>query len=254
MGKTGKIVGAGLVVIIAVVAVVMVLVLKNLDGIIKEVIERVGSQLTHTQVTVAKVEFSLQEGRGEIHGLKIANPPGYNSPYLFSMNEVAVELDPSTLTGGVIVIREVLVDGADLQAEQKGTTTNLKDLMDNMNKGAADSAAAPAESTADSGVRLMLEKFAFTGTAATLSTQLWGDKSVSIPDIKLQDIGDKETGLTPQQLGNRMIAALVKQMEAAVAKDLEKMAKKAGQDALESKLGADDKAKLDGLKSMFKKK
>jgi hypothetical protein len=253
MGKTGKIVGAGLVVIVAVVAVVMVLVLKNLDGIIKQVIERVGSQLTQTEVTVAAVKFSLQDGRGEIHGLKIGNPPGYDSPHLFFMNEVAVELDPTTLTGGVIVIREVLVNGADLLAEQKGSSTNLKDLLNNMNQGAASPAAAE-ESGGDAGVRLMLEKFSFTGTAATLSTTLWGDKSLRIPDIKMQNIGDKENGLTPPQLGSQMVAKLVRQVEAAVAKDLKKMAKQAAQDALESKLSADDKAKLDGLKSMFKKK
>ena len=254
MGKKGKIVGAGLAIIIAVAAVISILVLKNLDGIIKEVIERVGSQLTQTEVTVSQVNFSLQDGRGEIHGLKISNPPGYKSPHLFSINEVAVELDPSTLTGGVIVIREVLVDGADLLAEQNGTTTNLQDLMDNINGSAANSASAPAEESADGAVRLMLEKFAFTGTAATLSTQLWGEKSLRIPDIKLQDIGDKENGLTPQQLGNRMIASLVKQVEAAVAKELEKLAKQAAQDTLESKLGTEEKAKLDGLKSMFKDK
>jgi hypothetical protein len=46
---------------------------------------------------------------------------------------------------------------------------------------------------------------------------------------------------------------LLKQVELAVAKDLKKMAKKAGQDALEKNLSEDDKAKLDSIKSLFKK-
>ena len=44
----------------------------------------------------------------------------------------AVQVDPRSLTGPVIVINEVLVDGAQLTAEQKGTGTNLKQLMDGM--------------------------------------------------------------------------------------------------------------------------
>jgi hypothetical protein len=254
MSKTAKILGGSVLAIVAVVAIVMVVALQNLDGIIKNVIETVGSQVTQTKVTVSEVKFSLKDGRGEIRGLKIANPPGYTSAHAFSMKEVAVELDLASLTGDVFVIKEILIDGADLIAEQKGTTTNLKDLLDNINSGASASEPAPADEASGGDVRLMLEKFAFTGTAATVTSPQLGERSLRIPDIRMQDIGDKETGLTPQQLANRMVKTLLKQVEAAVAKDLKKMAKKAGQDALEKNLSEDDKAKLDGIKSLFKKR
>ena len=251
MSKTAKILGGSVLAIVAVVVIVMVVALQNLDGIIKNVIETVGSQVTQTKVTVSEVKFSLKDGRGEIRGLKIGNPPGYTSAYAFSMEEVAVELDPASLTGDVFVIKEILIVGADLIAEQKGTTTNLKDLLDNMNSGAQ--ASEPADEAAGGDVRLMLEKFAFTGAAATVTSPQLGERSLKIPDVRMQDIGDKETGLTPQQLANRMVKTLLKQVEVAVAKDLKKMAKKAGQDALEKNLSEDDKAKLDSIKSLFKK-
>jgi hypothetical protein len=262
MSKTGKILGGSVLTIVAVVVIVTLVALQNLDGIIKNVIETVGSQVTQTKVTVAEVKFSLTDGRGEIRGLKIGNPPGYKSAHALSMKEVAVELDPASLTGSVFVIKEVLIDGADLIVEQKGTTTNLKDLLKTMNSGAAASEPAPAAAASEpaaaaaSGgdVRLMLEEFAFTGTTATVTSSTLGKISLKMPAIRMQNIGDKETGLTPQQLANRMVKTLFKQVEASVGKSLKKMAKKAGQDALEGNLSEDAKGKLDGLKSLFKKK
>ena len=254
MGKTAKILGAGLVLIIAAVVIVFTVVLQNLDDIIKAVIEKVGSDVAKTEVTVSSVEFTLQEGRGVIRGLKIANPPGYQSSHAFAMNEVAVQIEPGSLSGPVIVINEVTIDGATLVAEQKGLGTNLKELLDGMNAGAEPAQPAPAD-TAPAGeeVHLMMEAFNFTGTEASLVTSQWGERSLSVPDIKMTNIGDKETGLTPVQLANRMVKNVLKQVEKAVAKELEKLAKDAAQEALESKLSEKEKKQLEGVKSLFKK-
>ena len=86
MGTAGKVFIGLIVAIIAVVAVVFVLVLQNLDTIIKQVIEDVGTQVTGTPVRVSEVKFTLQEGRGEIYGLTVANLPGYQAKNLFEMD------------------------------------------------------------------------------------------------------------------------------------------------------------------------
>jgi uncharacterized protein involved in outer membrane biogenesis len=254
MGTVGKI-GIGLVVaVIAVIAVVSSLVVSNLDGIIKQIIEDAGSKAIGTSVTLDSATLSLQDGRGELHGLTIANPPGYDSAYAFRMEQVALQVDPLSLSGDVIVIKEILIDGAVLLAEQKATSTNLKELLDSMGGSSAEP-ATPAESAVD--VRLMVEQFSFINNSATLLTSQWGDKSLDIPDIKMSNIGDTETGLTPQQLANRMTTTLIKQAEQAVADYLEQLAKDAAQAELERQmdknLSEDDKQKVNALKSMFKK-
>ncbi len=258
MSKAVKI-GAGvLIAVIAAIAIVASLLLKNLDGIIKQVIESAGSQAVGTAVTLQQVQLSLQDGRGELHGLRIANPAGYSTPNAFSMDQVALEIDPTSLTGPVIVIREVLVDGALLQAEQKMASTNLTELLNGM-QGSGQPAEQPAptagESTAD--VRLMIEKLSVINNSASLLTSQWGEKSLDIPDIRINNIGDKETGLTPQQLANRITGILVKRVEKAASKHLEKIAKEAAQKELEKQLDKnldeDDKKKLNALKDMFSK-
>jgi uncharacterized protein involved in outer membrane biogenesis len=252
MGKTAK-VGLGIV-MLALIAIVIasILIFKNLDGIIKQMIEKVGSDVTQTEVRVSSVEFTLTEGRGEINGITIANPQGFSKANIFSMGKVAVAVDPGSLTGDVIVISEILIDGATLSIEQAGLNTNIKQLLDNIQSKSPATAPEPAD-TSGSDVRLMLEQFTFSNTKATLTTQQWGEQSLNIPDIQMQNIGDKQTGLTPEQLAGRMVESLVKQTEKAVAKHLKKLAKDAAQDGLKKNLSEKDKARLDSVKSLFNK-
>ena len=255
MGKAVKIIIGLVVAAVAVVAVVGVLVLQNLDSIIKKVIEGVGSEVTGTEVRVSEVKFTLQEGRGEIYGLTIGNPPGYQSRHMFTMDEIAVQLEPASITGPVIVINEVLIDGAQLTAEQKGTTTNVQELLDSMQTGGE---APPAESSGEGAdVRLMLEQFAFINSKGEIKSPQLGDKSLTIPDIRVSDIGDRETGLTPSQLASAMLSNVIKQVEKAVGNYLEKQVKDAAKAELDKQLNENlsekDREKLDGLKNLIKK-
>jgi hypothetical protein len=184
MGKVAKIILGLVVAAIAVVAVVVVLVLQNLDAIIKGVIEDVGTKVVGTPVTVQEVKFSLQDGRGEIRGLRIANLSGYSADSLFEMSEVAVQVEPRSLAGPVIVINEVLVEGALLNAEQKGTTTNIQQLLDNMPKGSDEPPPPPSDDPKDT--RLMMEKFSFRDNSATLLTEQFGEKSLKLPSLLSQ--------------------------------------------------------------------
>ena len=256
MGKAGKIILGLVLALIVVCGIVFTLVLQNLDAIIKQVIEDVGTEVVGTPVTVASVKFVLQEGRGEIYGLRIGNPPGYSEPHAFEMDEVAVQVEPRSLAGPVIVINEVLVDGARLVAEQKGTGTNLKQLMDGMKSTSSEPAPPPSDDPSD--VRLMLEKFAFVNSKADLKTEQLGDKSLSIPDINMANIGDRETGLTPEQLAGQMVSRVVKQAEKAVGKYLEDLVKDAAKQEvdrrIDEKLGTENREKLEGLKGMLKDK
>lgn len=258
MGTMGKVI-AGVVATILVIAVVAItLVVNNLDDIIRQVVETTGSEVTGTRVSLDSAKLTLSDGRGELKGLRIANPPGYGSPNAFQMQEIALQVDPGSITGDVIVISEVLVDGAVLTAEQKGLNTNLKDLLNNIESaaGATPASKAPAEEPSTE-IRLMVKKFSFINSSATVITRQWGDKSLQVPDIVMTDIGDKETGLTPEQLANTMTKTLLKRTETAVAKYLEKLARDAGKKELEKQLdknlSAEDKEKLKGLKSMFDK-
>ena len=258
MGKTAKIIISLFAAAIVAAVLVVVLVLQNLDGIIKQVIEQVGSDVMQTPVTVSDVKFTLKDGRGEIYGLNIANPQGFTTKTAFAMDKIAVQVAPASLTGPVILIEEVTVDGAALTAEQRGLSTNLQALLDGMKP--SDTQAPAAESGEAADLRLALEKFDFVNSETTVVTEQFGDKTLNLPAIRLTNIGDKGTGLPPEALANEMLRSVIQQAQIAVKDYLEDLVKDEAKEAaeqelnkqLDKKIGAENRKKLEGLKGLMK--
>jgi hypothetical protein len=107
-------------------------------------------------------------------------------------------------------------------------------------------------------VRLMLEKFAFVNSEGVIKTEQFGEKALIIPDVRAANLGDRQTGLTPQQLANSLLSSVIKQVEKAVGNYLKDMATNAAKDEinkqLDEKIGAENREKLEGLKGLLKKK
>jgi hypothetical protein len=256
--KAGKIIGGVVLAAVAVIAVVAFLGLQNLDQIIKVAIETAGPRVTGTAVTLDSVKLEVTNGRGELHGLQIDNPKGYNSEYAFYLGEVALQVDPKSLAGDVIVVKEVLVDGAKLIAEQKDLKQfNLQDLMDNMSQGSTKpvDSEESAKASEGSNVRIIIEKISFVNNDARLISSQWGEKTLKIPDINLSNIGKKENGLSPEQLGPAILQPLLKQTKQAVKKELEALARKEAENKLnekmDEKLNDEQKEQVKGLKKLF---
>ena len=82
---------------------------SRIDGIVEEAIETHGSELSGTAVEVASVDFSLKEGRGTIRGLTIANPPAFPPGEAFSLGEVTLRLDLSSMRSDPFVVEEAVI-------------------------------------------------------------------------------------------------------------------------------------------------
>ena len=54
----------------------------NFGSVAKALIEKVGSDVLQTKVTLSSVDISLSDQSVALKGLKIANPQGFKSPYL----------------------------------------------------------------------------------------------------------------------------------------------------------------------------
>ncbi|MDK1024807.1 MAG: hypothetical protein QGD92_11315 [Gammaproteobacteria bacterium] len=247
-----KLVVAPVLGLVAIAFVLAYFLLSNLDDIVKRVIEDVGSQVTQTKVTLQSVHIDLKTGTGKLSGLTIANPAGYDSDYAFQLDNILVGIDLKSLSGPVIVITEVTVDGARLIAEQRGEKTNLTELLDNIEASSKQTGAEPAkpqEEVTPSKVRLMLENFAFINTSATIITEKLGETSLQLPDVRRKNIGNKQTGLTPEQLTNELLSSVIKEVTKAAGDYLRELA----QDALKEKLKTKLKKKMESLKSLFKR-
>ena len=239
----------GLLVVIAVIAVVVVA--NNLGGIIKSGINDHGASVVGVPVSVSDVTINFLAGTASISDLHVGNPEGFSQSNAFELKRIDVELDLMSLTQPVVIIKRIAIEGAQVFAEQVGTTTNLQVIKDKMASDAAsESIVADSEpaNTASSAPNIAIALFEFTEAKAVVKTQQFGEDSVDVPNIVLQNIGTPEEGVTIKSAAQSLMQPLMKKVIAEIQKQvLDEQVDK----ALKKALGDKADQYKDALKGLF---
>ena len=227
----------GLLVVIAVIAVVVVA--NNLGGIIKSGINDHGASVVGVPVSVSDVTINFLAGTASISDLHVGNPEGFSQSNAFELKRIDVELDLMSLTQPVVIIKRIAIEGAQVFAEQVGTTTNLQVIKDKMATDAANEPAVVESASAESSTpNIAIALFEFTEAKAMVKTQQFGEESVDVPNIVLQDIGTPEEGVTIKSAAQSLMQPLIKKVIAEIQKQvLDEQIDKALKKALGDKAG-----------------
>ena len=236
---------AGLVVV---AGIALYLLVGNLDKILKGAIEGAGSELLGVPVTVASVELDLKGGTGQISGITVANPAGYQAINAFQMDMIRLGIDLGSLNKQPIVIKELNIQSptVELEVNEQGGS-NMQVLIDNINKNSAKTDAKAAEeqpSQEETGekepVKLSFNKLAITGVTVNGVVPGQEPTQVVLPDMVRENVGGSE-GLTPAQVGGVIIGDIAAQsLQAVVEKKLSEKVEEAAQgllNDLKKKLG-----------------
>jgi hypothetical protein len=184
----------------------------SMDGLVKRAIEHWGPEITGVAVRVAQVRIEPTEGRGTIKGLFVGNPKGFQAPYALKLAEMRLTLDPASLTGNVVVVRELLLQAPDMVYERGQGSDNLTVIQRNVDAWVARN-TAPASGPAK---RFIIEHARITGGKAHFGTTV----SSSMPDLHLRDVGKKSNGATAGEV--------VKQVWGAMLRSVTGLASRAG--------------------------
>jgi uncharacterized protein involved in outer membrane biogenesis len=251
MSKTVKtllgLAGGGLVI----VAILLWVLASNLDGIVKGIIEDVGSETLGTDVSLNSVEIKLADASAALRGLTIANPPGFNTSNAFELGAIAVTLDPTTATTSEVVIPRIVIAEASLTFEQTGENNNLKTLMDQLNQKAdssSDAAAGKTEAAGDE-VLIVIEELQLKGASMTLVVdKLTEPLTLTLADITVRDIGKRGAGVTPEEAARQIINPILKRAEDNAKERLREELKQGVMD----KVGEATSDFVDKTKGLFK--
>ncbi len=218
--------------------------LGSINSIVKEQIEKHGSNALQTSVKVGGVNIKILDGFGEITGFSIANPEGFSSAVAIGFDTVRLDIGTENITEMPIIIEEILIDSVstlyELDAQGKG---NLNALLDQISaQGSsqkAESKALEEASSGESDVRIVVKKLVVKGTRLVLDlTALDQEKyDETLPTFSIQNIGGSN-GLPPEELGQ----AIGKSMLDRIVKQ----AKEKQQDKLEAKVKEKLMEELDG--------
>ncbi len=223
---------------------------RSLDTVARRTLERVGSELLGSEVSVASVDVDLRGARATARGIEVANPRGeglaFSDEPAIRIAEVHVSIDAASLAGDPIALPEVSVRDPFVNLEVTPSEVNLLVLRRNVDRArpaAADAAARTGEPR-----RFAVQRFAFEeGTLRADATAVGRDAhDLRLPKLELRDLGGAAGG-TPGELGKRVLEAFLARILTQVAKDraselveheLDALKEKAA-DALRSILGAE---------------
>jgi hypothetical protein len=220
MKKPAIVIGGGLAVVVAIVAIAVIVLWSNLDSIVKAAIEKVGGDATQASVSVDKVGLDIPGGAAAISGLTVGNPSGFKAPNAFMLGNISVKLDTGSVTGDTILIHEIIVDAPQLTYELTEEGNNIGALRKNVEdyaKQFSDPNAAPA---ADSGPgkKLIIERLVLQNGSVAIRAPLADiELSQPLPRVVLTDIGKKSGGAHAGEVAQQVFAAVSTAVGSAVS-------------------------------------
>ena len=232
-----KIIIGFVVILVGAVLGVGYYLMQNLDEIVKNMIEEVGTEVINAQVQVKEVKINLPEGKATLRGLTVANPPGFSSEPLFTLSNVSVTIDTSSLAEPVYLIEEISIDGVRVLAEETGMVTNVQKFMDGMPKS-DDPSAVGHTGSSEADIKFAISRIDFSNGMMELRSDQIGNQSIELEKLQLRNIGTSENGLTPDEVGEEIAGQLMVSVQDALKSALVKYLRKKAQSSIKSKLGS----------------
>ena len=207
-----------LVVIVVVIAVGVFYVLRNMNSFVATIIEKEGSEVTRTSVSVSGVKLSLGDGRGSIKGLEIASPEGFEAKRAFSLDDITVDIDVKSLRDDPIVIDEIRIKAPVVYAEitEKGLS-NIMELRKRVNDYGAGKAGHGGGKPGPAN-RIRIRKFIFEqGKIEVDASELGVEKrTIALPGITLENLGGS-SGAAPGEIARLIFLTLTSKAVSEVA-------------------------------------
>jgi len=211
--------------IIAVIAVLIVItglflyLYNNVDSIVKNGIERYGTDVCGTKVSVGSVDISLKSGRGTIRGLRVANPDGYSHDSVVELGDAIVAIDIGSINRDPIVITEIRGKSPLVSAEvDEKLATNIGKIRGHVQQYQARAAKPAGKQDAGFEKRIAIRSFVIElGTLKADATRVGREKGQwEMPPIELSNLGG-ERGVRPEAIAKVISVALFTRAEQVAA-------------------------------------
>lgn len=246
-----------LVVLVLLVVAGLAALVARLDAVIKKSVETVGPKVTEVDVRLEAVKLSLLGGRGEIRGLEVGNPPGYQSPAAVRLGELSLSLDPKSVFADKIHVRSLTLLAPEITLEGGLKDNNLAKILASVQKHSGptrtndtDASSAPK--------KLQVDSIVVRGAKVTARLDVLGGQPLSytLPDLQLANLGQGPEGITGAELTQRLLDLVFNRALTSVSDQGANLGRQAVEAATQRAQEAlKDPAKaLQGVSDLLKKK
>jgi uncharacterized protein involved in outer membrane biogenesis len=248
-----------ILIIIPVLIIVLILALGfSLNSIVKHGVETLGPRALGAEVKLKDVDISLFSGKGQLKGLFIGNPKGFESDQAFMLKEVRLALNVKSVFSEKMIVDEIYIDAPDITYEKGGGSDNIQSLLNNIKKFSGVSEAKAEKETAaepkGAGKKIQINRLTIKNGKVHMSMTALGGKGLDLdlPDIEMKDIGKDKEGATLSEAMEQVFGKLNTNVGSTVAgslKDIGKTVEKTVGDTVGKTVGDT----VDKLKGIFGK-
>lgn len=248
---------AALIILLA--AGVMILFF-SLNSIVEKTVNSEAPKITQSAVHLDKADISLFSGSGIFSGFSVGNPAGFSGGDALQVGSIAVKLDTGTVFKDVIVVRNITVDSPEIMYELGKNTSNVDVLLQNIqnyadsHEKAGNTASAENAEKRDAGKaekKVIIDELIIRNARANLRVPVLKlSVHVPLPEIRLTDIGRKESGSSFARSAviivkeiSRTLAEVTASQTRHLGSTLLKSGEEAGSALLKGGEKAEDKAK-----------
>jgi hypothetical protein len=200
-------------VVIAVIALAVVGLIYS-DSLIKVGVETAGTQATGTNTTLKGANLSVMNGELSLSGLKIANPPGYQTGELVDIGKCTTAVDIQSLMSDTVVVKVVRIENLSMTIEQKGLNSNLGDILDQIKKLQSPSEKAPPTAEKKPGKKVKVDLIELKDPVVRLKL-LPIPGQTDVTELKLGTI--KLENVTPDSKNPEMVATIFQKVLVALS-------------------------------------
>lgn len=219
---------------------------SSLDSLVARAIRQYGSEITGVAVKVDRVKLAPAQGRGALHGFSVGNPKSFAAPAAFKAADINLELDVSTLTKDVIVIKRIDITAPDITYELGPGGNNFDAIRRNIESSLTrmlGSSKAAKDAKGGGSRKVIIDLVTIRHGKVEARSALLKDRKLmaALPEIVVRDIGRRGNGATAAEVVRQLWAPLQQQVLKSVAEmnlsGASELLKKDGGGALEGVRG-----------------
>lgn len=172
-------------------------------------IEKASQSALKVKTRLAGVQLSFLGGSLDLHNLEIDNPEGFEHPTFLKLGHGHTALNVGSLLDKTVVIDTVQLENIEIVLEQKGLTSNLKEILNNLPKSEAKEPTAGETKTKNIQIAQLIIRDVKVKANLVPVEGLARASTVSIPlkEIRMENIGTAEN-IDAAQLTAKVIRAI----------------------------------------------
>lgn len=204
MTRAKKILGG---VLLGLIVLVMAAILM-LDHIARKAVEIGGEAAMGVPTTLDKLSLKPLKGEGDLEGLKIGNPEGFETPHFMRLSDGSAALDTGSLFKSTVVMNSIELSGLDIHLEKREEGANYEVILKNMESAEE---SAPEEK---GGKQFLVERIVVRDVTVHADVIVLGKKAdrvvLRIERIELENVGtETESGVIMSQLLGTIVKSVL---------------------------------------------